>query len=122
MQIASFLDRSPWKISLRLVNLWYDSDTVSHWRLNLSLMLLIIVWTGFDHRLACLMQKQVVLCLFCWLLESSLACLYALASSLSCNCLVSIGIFLVRRPACCAVKLGSVVGRFCLVVGFCSFQ
>jgi len=35
---VSFLDRSPWKISLRLVNLWQDIDTLNHWRLNLSLM------------------------------------------------------------------------------------
>ena len=37
------------------------------------------VWTGFDQSLACHMQKQMVLCLFHWSLESSFACLSVLA-------------------------------------------
>jgi len=39
---VSFLERSHWKTSLRLVNLWWDMKTLNHWRLNLSLMDLMI--------------------------------------------------------------------------------
>jgi len=42
---VSFLDGSLWKISLRLVNLWQDMGTLSHWGLDLSLTVLIIEWT-----------------------------------------------------------------------------
>jgi len=47
------------------------------------------------------MQKQVVLLLLRLLLELSLACLMALASSLCCSCSVNVGTVLVTGPACC---------------------
>jgi len=77
---VSFLDRSPCMISLRLVNLWQDTDTLNHLRLNLSLMDLMIEWTGLDQMLEHPTPKQVVLHLLRSLLELSLACFRALAS------------------------------------------
>jgi len=83
---VNFLDKSPWKISPRLVNLWQDMETLNHWGLNLSLMVLMIEWTGSDQMLEHPKQKHAVLFLFRSLLELSLlACLRALASPLSCS-------------------------------------
>jgi len=45
-KVLSFLDGSLWKIHLRLVKLWWGTSALVHWRVNLSLMLLIVVWMG----------------------------------------------------------------------------
>jgi len=76
----------------------------------------MIEWTGLDQMLDYPIQKYVVLLLLPSLLELSLACLRTLASLLCCSCSVNVGAFLVTSPACCVVQLGSVVGRFCLVM------
>jgi len=62
---------------------------------------LMIEWTGLDQVLEHRMQKQAVLLLLHSLLELSLACLAALASSLCSSCSVIVGTFLVTGPACC---------------------
>jgi len=76
-------------------------DTLNHWRLNLSLTVLMIKWTGSDQMLESPMKKQVVLLFFCSLLESHLACLRALASLWWCSCSVCVGFFWVTGPVCC---------------------
>ena len=56
---------------------------------------------GLDQRLACPMQKQIVSCLFCSLLDLSLAGSRALATWSCCSCSVCVGISLVMRPVHC---------------------
>jgi len=59
-----------------------------------------IVCTCFDHMLEHLRHHQMVLCLFCWLLELPFVCSSRLASWLHCSCSVNAGILLVVSPTC----------------------
>jgi len=98
---VSFTDKSPWKISLMLVNQWRDMDTLNHWRSNLSLKLWWLIglvqirFWGVQHNITLFSSSSVRL------LEWPQACLRALASSWWCSCLVCVGFFLVTGPVCC---------------------
>ena len=61
----SFWFRSPWKISLRLENLWYDIITRSHVSPCLFRNSFSIAWTGSFHHL--LIPKQNCTILVSWL-------------------------------------------------------
>jgi len=52
-----------------------------------------------------------------WLLDSSSACLNALASLSSCSSSIDVGIVLATAVGMCVAKFDSLVGRFC-AVGF----
>jgi len=88
--------------------------TLHHWRMNLSLTVLMIACTGSDHTLECPIQKPIVLLLICLLLESHPVCWRALDFLLCCGCSGNVGNFLVTGPVCCCGQVVS-VGRFLFV-------